>query len=49
MEGKAVTVVVSESNAGDFVVTKMKAVFNCGNAHVGVDQVVWGDCTFLVV
>ena len=49
MEGKAVTVVMSESNAGEFVVAKMKAVFDCGNSHVGVDQVVWRDCTFLVV
>ena len=42
-------VVVSESNAGHFIVAKLKAVFNCGNSHVGVDQVVRRDFTFLVV
>ena len=49
MEGKAVTIVVSESNAGNLVVAKLKAVFDCGNSHVGVDQVFWRDRTFLVV
>ena len=48
-EGMGLAVVVSESNTGDFVVAEMKTVFDCGNSHVGVDQVVWRDCTFLVV
>ena len=49
MEGKTVAVVVSESSAGKIVVAKMKAVFDCGNSHVGVDQVFWCDNAFLVV
>ena len=49
VERKAVTVVVSKSNAGHFVVTKLKAIFNRGYSHVGVDQVFRSDCTFLVV
>ena len=49
MEGKAVTVVVSESNAGHFVIAKLKAIFNGGYSHVGVDQVLRSDGTFLVV
>ena len=49
VEGKAVTVVVSKSDAGHFVVAKMKAVFNGGYSHVRVDQVFRSDCTFLVV